>query len=233
MCPDKENTCGPDERRSLLHGEPLDPGASPGPEVREAWHPELAGVRNGPFAVPVPPVGKWRIRFMSDGPFTVYATDREDQVKAVLGPSSTDGRQLVIGGPIPGASSLTVTADDATMVSWTYTDYCRKHSPDQTPVAIHVDNAPDSMEDMVKRMIQTEFSKWAEKRQHGSFEEEDDFDVPDEDDWAPTAYEFTEMVEETLSEPGPPIGQEAPDPAPEKDSEPPPPEVSEEAKASE
>jgi hypothetical protein len=204
MCADKTNPCGPDERRSLLHGESFDPGEAPGPTVREAWHPELAAVRHGSFSVPVPLPGKWRVKFMSDGCFTVYALDECDNVVAVLGPSSSDGRQLVVSGPVPGASSLTVTALDDVLTSYTVTDYCRKHSPDQTPVAVHVDDAPDSMEDMVKRMIQTEFSKWAETQQHGTFEEEDDFDIPDDDLLPPTPYELTEMQEEFVEEPGPP-----------------------------
>lgn len=154
------------------------------------------------------------MRLMSDGVFTVYGTDDQDNAVAVLGPSSSDGRQLVIGGPIPGVSSLTVTALDDVMWSYTFTDYCRKHTPDQTPVAVHIDDGPDTMEDMVKRMIQTEFSKWAETHQHGTFEEEDDFDVPDDDVLPPTPYELTDMQAEYLEQPGPAQATEEAEPPP-------------------
>lgn len=114
----------------------------------------------------------------------------------VLGPSTSDGRQLGIKGPLPGVSSLHVTAADATMWSWNITSYCHRENPDQTPISIAIADGPESMEDVVKRMIQTEFSKWAMDKAQGTFEEEDDFDIDEDPDDFVSKYEFHEMQEE-------------------------------------
>lgn len=83
------------------------------------------------------------------------------------------------------------------------------HNP--TPVAIPAGHqAPESLEQRIQRVLRTELSRQAGDQGHETFDEANDFDVPEEDTDPISQYEVNEMVEE--QPPSPPNDPSA-DPA--------------------
>ena len=77
---------------------------------------------------------------------------------------------------------------------WTYqtTDRHQVEHPDLTPIEIPVDLANPSYEDEMRRIVREELSKNAESQGDETWEEADDFNIPDESD-DPSQYEMSEM----------------------------------------
>lgn len=61
---------------------------------------------------------------------------------------------------------------------------------DSTPVAIPVGfRVPETLNQTVQRLVQTSVSQWAQSQGHESFEESEDFDIPDDSPDRHTPYE--------------------------------------------
>lgn len=76
----------------------------------------------------------------------------------------------------------------------------RKEMPDPTPIAIPVRRALPGSIDEMRRAIREEMSRAAMNAGHETFEEANDFDVPDADELEPRSpHEYTEMQEEYLT----------------------------------
>ncbi len=73
-------------------------------------------------------------------------------------------------------------------------DPVRFEYPDPKPMEVHIDNAPQDLQAIVKALVKDEVSKNADKQGFETFEEADDFEVedPDEADFV-SHYEFDEM----------------------------------------
>jgi hypothetical protein len=92
----------------------------------------------------------------------------------------------------------------------------RQEEPDPTPMAIP-DNCqhPETMEEIMRRLIRVEVSRSAMASDYGTFDDEDDFTEDDEEPDLTTPYTVQDMEEEN------PQGY-ALDPAPEQDADNPP-----------
>lgn len=163
-----------------------------------------------------------RIWVVSTGPCFVYGLipDRDD---LLLGAVST--QQLV---PIPPKSGVTqIRIKTKPSVEWACTPFSspsRREDPDPTPVRLPIgQKRPPTLQDEIRRFIRDELSAVADNQGLGTFEEEDDFDVGDDEDiFSP--YELPEMQEEAEvtsyseepSQPEPPaeVGNEEPEEAP-------------------
>lgn len=74
-------------------------------------------------------------------------------------------------------------------------DELGREIPDPRPVEVPVGiSKPESMNDMIRRLVRQEASRTAEEAGYESFEEADDFEVEDEDlDALPTQYMVPEI----------------------------------------
>lgn len=72
-----------------------------------------------------------------------------------------------------------------------------KEKPDPTPIHIPGSEAPLTLREEMRRFIRQEISVAAQAQEAGSFEEEDDFDLPDEDSDLVSQYTVLELVPET------------------------------------
>lgn len=78
---------------------------------------------------------------------------------------------------------------------------------DQTPIAIPAGwDRPESLQDQIKRLIRVQLSRQALEMGQESFEESDDFDIPDESGDFVSPYEVREMEPEALGGPDPDSG---------------------------
>lgn len=68
--------------------------------------------------------------------------------------------------------------------------------PDDMPVVVPGMRAPETLAETIKRMVRVEMGKVAASQGLETFEEADDFDVPDEDGEFVSPYELVEMEEE-------------------------------------
>lgn len=92
-------------------------------------------------------------------------------------------------------------------------DELGRELPDPTPVEVPLGfQRPESLTDMVRRMIRGQLSVAAAEEGHETFDEANDFDVPEEDAEL-HGTEFEEMVVEM------PVTAPAPAEAPEKEEE--------------
>lgn len=68
---------------------------------------------------------------------------------------------------------------------------------DQTPVALPAGlKRPPSLQERIRQFVRTELSRQAEEQGQESFEEADDFDIPDEEEGPLSRYELSPMQEE-------------------------------------
>lgn len=158
----------------------------------------------------------------TDGEFQVYGYDGKD-LTALLGPARSTDRFVRFRIP-PEVSRIEVRCKERT--KWTMTEMVvnGKEQPDPTPLEVPVGyEHPESLEDSMKRFIRSEVSRhYAEQHQAGTFEDEDDFDIEDEDPEFITPYEMHDMQEEApLPEADTPEAV-AQDPQPEDTPAPPP-----------
>lgn len=84
--------------------------------------------------------------------------------------------------------------------------------PDNTPVAISPRFLQaDTLREDVRRLVQTEFSRIAQQEGHGTFEEEDDFDVGDDyDPESPYELDQEDQLEYERQNPQSPDREEPP-----------------------
>ena len=150
----------------------------------------------GSKKIPLKGAGKVTIR--SDGEFVVYALQGKKR-EFILGPAVREAR--VARFTLLNQTGIEVVCDDG--VAWSIDVVIRQPSHDvldHTPMEIPQDQEPLSLRDEMRQYIRTMVSQQAEEYGAGTFEEEDDFDIPDEFD--PTSpYELNEMQEEYIPEP--------------------------------
>ena len=152
----------------------------------------------------------------STGEFSVLGYDGV-RLLSIIGPRHVGDRQLQFVVP-QGVTSLEVICKPAVRWSIDVTRVNGKEVPDPTPVALPVGHHhPPTLREDMQRFIREEVSRhYQEAEGAGSFEEEDDFDVDDDDEFV-SPYEMSEMIEE---EPMPkPQEQEAPPAQPESAEE--------------
>lgn len=157
-----------------------------------------------------------------DGPFTVYGRDADGKTVSILGPISTDYRRLrcCVGDEV---RSLEVKCGKNT--KWVYTETFR-HDPeevDATPVEVGVQPRV-TFEDQVKRYVREELARRVSEEGAETFEEADDFDVPEEEPDFVSQYEMTDMEEEFVPEqpePEPEGGSPNGEDPPSEDGDPP------------
>ena len=144
----------------------------------------------------IPVTGPGRVGIRSDGEFVVYGVLGDERV-CILGPKSKEAR--VARFDLDEQISPEVVCEDG--VAWTLDVQSRSRAEvlDNTPMEIPVDVEPPSIRDEMREYIRTIISQNAEENGAGSFEEEDDFDIPDEFDPV-SPYEVREMVEEYVAE---------------------------------
>ena len=71
-----------------------------------------------------------------------------------------------------------------------------KETPDPTPIHVPGATRPLTLREEMRRFVRTEVSRAAAEQGVGSFEEEDDFDLPPEEADLVTPYTVREMVPE-------------------------------------
>lgn len=78
---------------------------------------------------------------------------------------------------------------------------CMRETPDPTPLEIPEGHQrPLSLREDMQRFIRAEISRVAQETQHGSFDEEDDFDEDDAEPDILTPYEAVCMLDEANQE---------------------------------
>ena len=135
------------------------------------------------------------VHIAADHTFTVYGTDGETAV-AILGPRNEMDRALKMVVP-SDVRALRIKCGKQTKWTITETVRQRKEVPDNTPLEVGVPiERPPSIHEEMKRFIREEVGRrYAEAEGRGTWDEEDDFDVPDDEELT-SPYEFTEMQEE-------------------------------------
>lgn len=145
------------------------------------------------------PRGAYLCHVSTDEPTTLTLLSPEGHFVKALGPSRQHAFRHVTG-----VGSLKIS--ECAFAHVKVTSYCHGENPDQTPVEIPIQRENDVMEDIVRRMIQKEFSKYAEQQGYGKFEDEDDFEVEEEEEHL-SPYEHKELQEDYIPEPmGNPVG---------------------------
>lgn len=152
-------------------------------------------LREGSATIAVRPGSKVTIR--ADGLFTAYAC-LSDKRKQVLGPLSTEARFLRTYVP-KDCDQLEVVCENRTCWNMDEMEVISGEYPDPEPLEIPLGmEEPESLEDSMKRFIREEIGRgFAAAKNAGSFEEEDDFAIPEDDEegiFSP--YELHEMQEE-------------------------------------
>ena len=147
----------------------------------------------------IPVEGPARVGIRADGPFTVYGLADGKRV-SILGPKNEQAR--VARFSLAEHITPEIVCEDS--VCWTL-DYQANRSAevlDKTPMEIPIDVRPPSIREEMRQYIRTVISQNAEEVGVGTFEEEDDFDIPDEFDPI-SPYEIQEMIEEEYIESNP------------------------------
>lgn len=121
----------------------------------------------------------------------VYALGKSAQRLRILGPNNAQKRTLVC--VLPACEALEIECDKS--VCWSYEYQVvpgRQEEPDQTPVEIMPGQIrPESLQEIMARMIQDRFDEMARDKGMETFEEADDFDMDDE--LPRTPYEMVDM----------------------------------------
>lgn len=138
-----------------------------------------------------------RVTLRTTGPFTLVEIDADGEVINILGPENSEGRFLRVV-PSLKAAAVQVLCGDST--SYVYLDEnlpSRKEVPDPIPVEVPYDmTRPPTMEELIRMHVRQAMADHSDDL--GTFEEEDDFDI-DEEDLPYSQYEMRDMVEEELT----------------------------------
>ena len=164
------------------------------------------------------PLGK----HISDRTYTVFLYSGESCIKVVplrgLLPQQLDVRGL----DFDRLEFDTAADPDGHIHVFAYpANYCDRFDPvDPTPVEVPVDDAPETMEQMIARMVGERIAmERAADQEHETFDEANDFgdDDDDDDDHRGLGYitDYTELEDDDLSDlvSDPPTDAEQPDPA--------------------
>ncbi len=139
------------------------------------------------------------VQIRTSGTFTVFLLESGKRT-AILGPLNHNSRSL--NTKLPWDSHMFyVKCEKSTewSMTWKANPFPNTH-PDTTPLEISIgDEKPLSIHEEMRRFIREEISHAAQQQGQESFEEEDDFDIPDPDEIT-SPYEMSEMQEEYLGE---------------------------------
>ncbi len=136
------------------------------------------------------------ILIKSSGPFCAYGVEGKKR-SLILGPVSQNSRILRYKLP-PDIERVYIKTEKSTEWTIDWSSYARSESLDITPVELPIGyREPETLADQMRRFIKTEVSNQAQKDNLGSFAEEDDFDLDENEPITP--YELTDMEE--LEEP--------------------------------
>lgn len=141
-----------------------------------------------------------RLRFgvVSSGEFLVYGV-REGERVELLGPGDVSSRNFRREFRRHDFTELEVVAQedtDYTVELIELSDGVEKL--DHTPVAVPVDSGPPTLREQVRELVRHELSRAAAQGGWETFEESDDFDIPDDEDLPLTPYEMQEMADDVL-----------------------------------
>lgn len=138
------------------------------------------------------------VTIQSDGEFHVYGY-AGSSLLALLGPVASHSRFCRFRVP-HGVTRLEIKCKPQCQWQAAEAVYNGQEHPDPTPVEIPIGHEqPESLEDTMRRFIREQVAAhYSEKEGAGTFEDEDDFDIEDEDPELLTPYEMTEMEEEAL-----------------------------------
>lgn len=88
-----------------------------------------------------------------------------------------------------------------------------KETPDPVPMAVPVGyDAPPTMEELIQRYVRQEVSQAASADGHGTFEDEDDFAMDDDEGLPFSQFENDELPMEMLADPDMPAAAPVEDP---------------------
>lgn len=145
-----------------------------------------------------------RFLITTDGPAKLFFLAEQTAEPVLLYATAGASRARVRLPHFPGRAVVELVHDDNTNCEVTHLNYHAGERPDPTPVEIplHLDR-PETFEEQVRRVVQTTLSLQAERQGLPSFEEEDDFDVPDEFEPfdLPTRYEVPDEIPDEYAEP--------------------------------
>lgn len=131
-----------------------------------------------------------RVLIESDKDFTVYGLIDGDKVS--VHPSVNRRLRLF---PAEQVDALFVEIPDGAFYTFSSVQLpSPKEKPDPIPVELPSDlRAPLSLKEEMRRFIREEFSNYAQDQGAPSFEEEDDFDIPDDEPALFSPYEVQDM----------------------------------------
>lgn len=157
-------------------------------------------------------VPKGHVRVRSDGPCKVYEVDGSSTIPV----GQTANGFLAL--PSQTARKLQIKGSPKTCFVVEIVDCGQSDPHDSTPIEVPLGALQPSFEDEIRSYIRNELSQQLEKAGLPTFEEEDDFDVPEDDEWH-SPYELKEMQEELPLSELPPKEAEAPKAAPVEEKE--------------
>lgn len=141
------------------------------------------------------------ISYNASDAFVMYGLQKGKRI-AILGPKSHTDRYFLIEVDPSNYDEIELVTDKKADGDLRITPTKMGHHefPDQTPIEVPAAvQRPESLAEMMQRMVREELSTAAAAQGDGTFEDEDDFDIEDEDDYDPTSpYEdrFLDMTEE-------------------------------------
>ena len=142
--------------------------------------------------------GKKQLKILKDQAVDIRATAPFHVVEfadgaplRVLGPNSSEDRRWKNHFREPCV--IEVVTDEEALWSYHLKTFPRSEHPDPTPVEIPLDmTRPESIEEMMARMINARFSVMAEAAGFETEEEANDFDTGEPDEWS-SPYELQDM----------------------------------------
>ena len=148
----------------------------------------------GPTIIPMDnPQAQVIIR--ASGAFTVFAVGESDQRLRILGPNSSSSRYLKVA---PGAcNAIEIQTEPDTAIEWELSILpSRRDDVSEPPREIPVGmEKPETLEQMMMRLVETRLAEFADDSGHESFEDADDFDI-DDDALPHSPYEMVDMQED-------------------------------------
>ena len=170
--------------------------------------------------------GPQMIAYNASDAFVMYGLQKGKRI-AILGPKSHTDRYFLIEVDPSNYDEIELVTDKKADGDLRITPTKMGHHefPDQTPIEIPAAvQRPESLAEMMQRMVREELSTAAAAQGDGTFEDEDDFDIEDEDEYDPTSpYEerFLDMTEEEPVAPQPTDQQteQSEDPEPEAEDD--------------
>lgn len=131
----------------------------------------------------------------ADAPFKVYGVVGGEKVSYIA--PNRPGELFTKFVVVPPIEEVLVETDDKTLFTCEQKVINAKESPDPTPIEIPLEmTRPLSLKEEMQRFIKQELSNQASVQDFGTFDEEEDFDIPDENDYIiESKYEMDDLIE--------------------------------------